>query len=246
MLPAFTPQGFEVAQAPVELHQKLRELLLQYQDQTPEDDPPVNVVGAAGQDATPPGFVNTGALNNRSLDELKPMLEQWANVTLEPQAAYGLRVYRRGNGLIRHVDRVETHIISAILHVDRDIEEPWPLVIEDHEGREHSVNLLPGQVLFYESAKQPHARPSLLKGRFYSSLFLHFRPVGWDLTHDEVIEYLPDDWARDTVDSRGEDEDGARRGPLTFGQRLEVANQLRDSLAAQDGSGSARKTSDEL
>ena len=43
--------------------------------------------------------------------------------------------------------------------------EPWPIQIEDQDGNLHSVNLEPGQMLFYESAKCLHGRMKLLKGR---------------------------------------------------------------------------------
>ena len=39
-----------------------------------------------------------------------------------------------------HMDKVETHIVSSILHVDRDpAAAPWPLVIEGLDGRTHEV-----------------------------------------------------------------------------------------------------------
>jgi len=45
--------------------------------------------------------------------------------------------------------------------------KPWPIQIEDHEGTLHSVNLEPGQMLFYESAKCLHGRMQVLDGKYY-------------------------------------------------------------------------------
>lgn len=223
MMPRFTPRGFAVADAPPALHAALRARLLAYGDETPQDDGPVNLIGVTKEGQTPPGFIPNHDLNQRTHRELLPLCEAWSGQKLEPTAVYGLRVYRRGAALLRHVDRVETHIISAILHIDRDEDAaPWPLVIEDHDGVEHSVELQPGQLLFYESAKMPHARPSAFEGRFYCSVFVHFRPVGWNMTHEGTIAHLPDDWARGTVSTPLESV-----SPKTFNARLRDAIDLR-------------------
>lgn len=40
-----------------------------------------------------------------------------------------------------HADIGSTHIISAILNVKQDVDEPWLLHILDHEGRRHFVEM---------------------------------------------------------------------------------------------------------
>lgn len=55
----------------------------------------------------------------------------------------------------------------------------WPIVIEGYDGVSVEVDLQPGQTLLYESAKCIHGRPRPMKGRWYTSLFLHYRPEGW-------------------------------------------------------------------
>jgi prolyl 4-hydroxylase len=72
---------------------------------------------------------------------------------------------------------VETHIISALLNIDQDVDEKWPLEIEDHYYRKHYLNLRPGEMLFYEGAKLDHGRPQPLKGRLYANVFVHYKPV---------------------------------------------------------------------
>jgi hypothetical protein len=94
-----------------------------------------------------PYFVDT-RLNRKMLHELKPFHEEWAGVELVPSIAYGLRVYRNGSSLTMHTDRIDTHVISSILHVDRDYAgaEPWPIVIEGIDGVTAEVDLKPGQM----------------------------------------------------------------------------------------------------
>jgi hypothetical protein len=119
------------------------------------------------------------------LKELKPFHEAWTGLNLVGNNAYGLRVYRNESYLNMHVDKSETHIISCILHVDHDDDpesEPWPIVIEDFQGNTNEVHLESGDMLFYESSKALHGRPRAFKGKWYSSLFVHYYPQDWDVS----------------------------------------------------------------
>merc|ERR1719235_1805846 len=87
-----------------------------------------------------------------------------------------------------HLDRVSTHVISSILHVGRDVDEPWPIVIEGFDGITNEVDLHPGEMLFYESAKCVHGRPRPLKGKWYTSLFMHYRPIDWNMSVQDAIK----------------------------------------------------------
>jgi prolyl 4-hydroxylase len=58
-----------------------------------------------------------------------------------------------------HVDTVETHVVSAIINVDQSVRKEWPLIILDHDGQEQRVNMRPGDMLLYESARLLHGRP---------------------------------------------------------------------------------------
>jgi len=120
------------------------------------------------------------------LRRLQPLHEEWAGVKLRPSNAYGLRLYREGNWLTMHTDNHKSHIISSVLHVARDVDEPYPLVIEGYDGKTVAVDLLPGQMLFYESAKCFHGRPRPMKGNFYTSLFIHYAPV--DYNGEKIVE----------------------------------------------------------
>ena len=70
------------------------------------------------------------ALKRRALLELRPIAEAWINHDgrrprrshrhLVGNNAYGLRIYRNQSRLHMHLDQSDTHVVSAILHVDHD------------------------------------------------------------------------------------------------------------------------------
>ena len=78
------------------------------------------------------------------LHELTPMFSEWAGVELEPTSVYGVRIYRNGSTLRDHLDVLETHVISGILHVASDLDSPYPIQIEDGFGKLASADLKPG------------------------------------------------------------------------------------------------------
>jgi len=80
--------------------------------------------------------------------------------------------------LYSHLDRFNTHVISAILNIAQEVEVPWPLYIEDNSGGSHTFVLKPGEMLWYESARLVHGRPQPLQGKMFDNIFLHFRPLG--------------------------------------------------------------------
>merc|ERR1712167_331080 len=100
----------------------------------------------------PADFFPQEELNYEVLHALKPMFEEWAGVELETTSVYGVRVYRNGSTLNDHLDVLETHVISGILHIDSDLDGPFPIQIEDGTGELASVDLSPGDIMFYESA----------------------------------------------------------------------------------------------
>ena len=138
---------------------------------------PQSAIGAPNR----PRFVYQGGLNNRALRTILPIAEAWSGTKLVGSMAYGLRIYRNESTLNMHLDRCETHVISAILHVGHDKDsEQWPLVIEGFDGTTNEVTLESGDMLLYESSKAAHGRPKPFNGSWYSSLFIHYYPVDWD------------------------------------------------------------------
>lgn len=115
-------------------------------------------------------------LRKQIINEFLPVCEQWSQTELEFSALYGIRNYARGSSLKMHSDIQDTHIISVILNIAQQVDEDWPLEIDDHMGRRHSVLLSPGEALLYEGARLSHGRPTPLVGDDYANIFLHFRP----------------------------------------------------------------------
>ena len=64
---------------------------------------------------------NQRLVEGRIAKTLKPIMEEWigGNIPLQYNNVYGPRRYRHGAQLWLHVDRMTTHIISAILQLDQ-------------------------------------------------------------------------------------------------------------------------------
>jgi hypothetical protein len=205
-VPKFTERGFDVVPVPTEIAAKLKaavEAGLEKWD-TLRTEGKIDVI--YHDEGLEPKFVDLGALKGEVINGLKEMHEEWWGFgELRPTSAYGVRLYQNGSSLVMHHDKVQTHVISSIVHIAHeydDEDEPWPIQIEDHDGNLHSVNLEPGQMLFYESAKCLHGRMTTFRGKYYGSVFLHYQPVDktiWDWTVDKVINLVPPHW-KDGID----------------------------------------------
>lgn len=121
----------------------------------------------------------TPALRQEVHDVLKPIMEQWSGVDLEPTFVYGIREYHNGALLKMHRDRIDTHIISAIINVDQETDVEWPLVIEDNYYRIHHIFLKPGDMVFYEGGRLLHGRPLAFEGKSFANIFCHFKPSNY-------------------------------------------------------------------
>ena len=69
-------------------------------------------------------------------------------------------------------------VSSAIINVDQDVDEPWPLEVIGHDGIARNVTMVPGDLVLYESHSIIHGRQFPLKGRFMANIFIHFEPIG--------------------------------------------------------------------
>lgn len=146
-----------------------------------------------------PIMIDRPDLMDRALRELQPFVEAWAGgIELTPVTAYGFRLYQNQSALWMHVDKVQTHILSFILHIDKSEDAvDWPIFIEDFNGNTHEVSLTSGDMVFYESSKCNHGRPRRLNGSWYSSIFVHYYPThGW-ANKDHFMEghyAIPPSW----------------------------------------------------
>ena len=113
-------------------------------------------------------------------EELKKVAEEWAGQKLELSAVYGVRRYRRGAKLALHVDKLSTHVISFIINLGQEVDLPWHLDILNNLEEAAKVELKPGEMILYESARLPHGRTQAFHGDSYMNIFVHFRPsTGW-------------------------------------------------------------------
>jgi prolyl 4-hydroxylase len=118
---------------------------------------------------------------DRLSNDLRSTLEGWYGGELELTSIYGVRKYTNGSVLRMHVDTINTHVVSAIINVDQELDEDWPLLILDHEDKEHEVLMKPGDMVLYESAKLLHGRPTAMVGSHYDNIFIHYKPTSnWE------------------------------------------------------------------
>eukprot|EP00928_Gymnodinium_smaydae_P002603 TRINITY_DN10933_c0_g2_i1.p2 TRINITY_DN10933_c0_g2~~TRINITY_DN10933_c0_g2_i1.p2 ORF type:complete len:335 (-),score=70.13 TRINITY_DN10933_c0_g2_i1:96-1049(-) len=147
-------------------------------------------------------------LSNEVTEAVRRKIGKWANVPasdLEPTSTYGIRNYWKGSTLKTHVDRVETHILSAVYCVDskyNDGEEAWPIETDpDLTGVHVKQEVKPGELFFYESAKLAHGRPSALQGDYSAHIFIHFRPKDWPFHNMDRVYGVPPGYADDETPS---------------------------------------------
>ena len=103
------------------------------------------------------------------LDTL-PLAEQVTGTKLFPTYSY-FRVYKRGDALTRHTDRHSCEI-SLTICLGYQAPSPWPIWIETPAGAS-SIELYPGDALFYRGIECPHWREALM-GEQAVQVFLHY------------------------------------------------------------------------
>ncbi|MFZ8998030.1 MAG: 2OG-Fe(II) oxygenase [Ilumatobacteraceae bacterium] len=182
-VPSFTATGFEVVPTPPPVHRALLALYTDRFDSRGSERPDIEYMPTGT-----PDFIDITDVKDQFSLALQAIHEEWSGCELVPSAVYGLRVYRSGQTLLPHTDTLETHVISSIVHIGHDTEEPWPLWLKDLHGNEHDIVLEPGEMLLYESARCPHGRVVPLRGAAYCSLFVHYRPVDWNVDHWLLID----------------------------------------------------------
>ncbi|KAJ8601950.1 hypothetical protein CTAYLR_004436 [Chrysophaeum taylorii] len=139
-------------------------------------------------------FQPTGARTKDAIwNGMKPVLEAWTGQKLKPTSLYGVRVYGEGAILATHVDRLPL-VTSAVMQIDQDVDEPWPIEVVGHDGRAYNVTLEPGEVALYESHTVLHGRPRPLRGKFFANVFIHFIPVDDDDANEKGVNF---NWQRE-------------------------------------------------
>ena len=181
LIPAYTDTGFTKSTLPAALFTKIQTFYEANRDTVKEESVPGDFIVNTATSATKGSSLIDLSTELRAEihDNLKAQMEDWCGKTLLPTYVYGIRIYHHGAALKCHRDRLATHIIGAIINIDQDVNEDWILVIDDHHHRRHQVTLAPGEVIFYESGKLIHGRPTPLDGRLFSNIFCHFKPTDY-------------------------------------------------------------------
>lgn len=176
--PTFTKDGFLQMDIPKDIYKKLLEHVRRT-DRVPEGPGQIFRRTSVG---LPPYLIPIGDEFRKEIeDSLAPILGEWSGLgNLQRTSIYGPREYRRGSSLRMHVDIGDTHIISAILQIDRQgMDKDWPLVVINRQGQRQNIYLRSGEMLLYESASLPHSREIPLEGDYFVNLFIHFAPTNY-------------------------------------------------------------------
>ena len=84
-------------------------------------------------------------------DAAQDTIEEWTQMEQHPISLYGVRIYTEGAIHAPHVDRLPL-ISSAIVCVENDVEEDWPIELYDRNGYAVNITMQPGDMLLYESS----------------------------------------------------------------------------------------------
>ena len=209
-VPAFTRTGWGLARLPDSLHQDVLSAFRSEHEASGLDSNPEGIFDHDEQgehDSYVGGKIRMvhldTALARRVTESVQGIVAEWAGVkggaaALEPSSTHGTRVYYRGATLRTHVDVVETHVLSAVYVIDREVDSNatgWPMHADpDLQGRAQSIDFGPGRLFLYESAKVPHGRPEPLQGRYSAHVFIHFRPRGWAFSNFDRVYGVPPGW----------------------------------------------------
>lgn len=197
----YTDTGFKKLQAP----QEVRELLTNYWNAHHDTDQKQQEIWPKGNTyvnhwTAPTHMVNVEEkklrgggynLKNKIWNGVKPILEEWTGMELEPSSMYGIRQYTEGAILSPHADRTPL-ITSCIINVAQDVEEDWPLEVYGRDGLAYNVTMKPGDMVLYESHSLIHGRPFPLKGKYFANIFVHFKPTG-KILHERDTPVLTDE-----------------------------------------------------
>lgn len=209
LVPSFTEKGFKLVKTSAELQTRLAQAVQDGVDHWDELRSEGAVNAIYHRPNLPPKMISLNKLGRELHLSLQEPLEAWSGLKLKPTSAYGVRLYQNGSSLVMHNDKPFTHVISAIVHITHEYDNDdvtWPIEIEDHDGNLNRLNMAAGEMLYYESAKCLHGRPSEFLGKYYASIFVHFQPVDsevWNYTVEDVINAVPPHWRDGVIEDKG-------------------------------------------
>jgi prolyl 4-hydroxylase len=108
-------------------------------------------------DIQQPSFGGGPHVTTQVWESARQTLEEWTGMHLSPCSIWGIRIYKNNSILTTHVDR-NPLVTSAIINVDQDVDEPWPLEVWGHDGKPYNVTMEPGDMVLYESHSVLHGK----------------------------------------------------------------------------------------
>jgi len=185
-IPKLTEKGFKVVKVPAETWGLIKDAyeILKNKKENEVFEGKENVIIGGGSDIY--SFEHLTSIRSLIHKQLQPLHEEFCGQKIEPSFIYGIRSYKKGATLIKHFDRVETHHISSIIVVDKDLRcgcgykefgDDWPLDIQDHNGEWHKVYTEPGDMILYESAICEHGRTEPFQGESFNNFYVHYKLI---------------------------------------------------------------------
>ena len=175
----YTQMGFTKIRAPLAVFELLQNFWQKNKNREREESWPIgNIYVNHWQNPTAmisvedPSMEGGGYILKQHIwNAARDTISAWTGQQLAECSLYGIRVYKEGAILAPHVDRLPL-VSSAIINVDQDVDEPWPLEVIGHDGKAHNVTMVPGDMVLYESHSVLHGRPFPLNGRFMANVFM--------------------------------------------------------------------------
>jgi prolyl 4-hydroxylase len=184
-IPKFTELGFALKKCPEETWKIISDSYEILKEKTVNEEFAGKDEMIKGGESEIMSFDHLPALKNLIHQQLLPIHKEWiGGQNIDPSFIYGIRSYKRGATLTKHVDRVETHHISSIIIVDKDLTcgcqnrkygDDWPLDIQGHDGEWYKVYAEPGDIILYESAICEHGREEPFQGTFFRNFYVHYK-----------------------------------------------------------------------
>jgi len=186
-IPKFTENGFEILKCPEDVWNIINDSYNILKDKAVDEvfEGKENVI--KGGETELLSFDALPSIRSLIHKQLLPTHQNWINnENIEPSFIYGIRSYKKGATLEKHVDRVETHHISSIIIIDKDLRcgcqnkkyaDDWPLDIQGHDGEWYKVYAQPGDMILYESAICEHGRSEPFGGAFFRNFYVHYKII---------------------------------------------------------------------
>jgi prolyl 4-hydroxylase len=186
-LPPLLEKGYIIKTLPKELFNQVDNLYQKSKKFTREErkDEALSVTGKSELSLVS----RFGYLRDNLMNDLLPLHEEVFKVSLIPEVMFGVRTYFNGSMLGMHYDKFVTHHVGSIICVDKDLNgaDDWPLHLIDYQGKEQLIYLNVGDIVFYESAKLLHGRPTPLEGNSFSILMYHLSIDGYKFRSNDNL-----------------------------------------------------------